>query len=497
MTTRSKIACQSCLGLFVATLLLTNVGCQSLKYWWDNDYRVGPNYAEPIAPVAGAYSESNKLDKSGVIRINSATLADPQWWKTFNDPFLDDLIENVFAQNLTLKQAAWRIEQARALRDIQSTNLLPQQTIGSGAYARNQNNSLGPPVSSNLWSTGFNSSWEIDFWGKIRRNIDASNADLCAAIKDYDYSMVTLAGDVATLYIQILALEERIGLAQQNVTALQGSLRIARDRMDAKVASPLDVAQAESNLYSTQALIPSLELSLRKSLNGLAVLLGIPPSHVSSLGPTGGKLPIIPAQVMVGIPAELVMRRPDIRSAERSMKSQFESIGIAESALYPTFSIVGNLGYQAPEIRDLFTTSGFTGGISPKFSWNILNFGRIKNQVRANEAQFNQLQYDFESRVLKAQEDVENSMFDFIKSHELYLISVENERANVEAARIVNVQFKAGNVDFGRVFVVQANLVQVQDQLVTNKANIALALINTYRSLGGGWEIKSNINGTN
>jgi len=250
------------------------------------------------------------------------------------------------------------------------------------------------------------------------------------------------------------------------------------------------VAQAESNLFATQALVPRLEFSQRQALNALAVLTGIPPGEISYLDESSRGLPELQTHVLVGIPADLVRRRPDIRAAERNLKASFEAIGIAESDLYPSFSIAGNLGYQSAELRDLFSTTGFNGGVGPSFSWNILNFGRIKNQVAANEARVHQLRLDFENRVLVAQQEVETSMYEFIKLHEEYEFNLKNERATREAGRVVLEQFKEGDVDFGRVFVVQSNLVQAQDTLVANRASIALALINTYVSLGGGWEIR-------
>jgi NodT family efflux transporter outer membrane factor (OMF) lipoprotein len=471
------------LTLLVCLGLSASIGCSSLEYWRNNGFKVGPNYCPPTAPVASEFSQQSSPF------IRNAQLLDPQWWLVFNDPDLNVLIESLCEQNLTLKQAAWRIEESRALLAAQTTTLLPQQNFASGAYSRNQNNALGPPVSSDRWSFGYSSAWELDLWGKIRRNIDASQAQLDASVKDYDFALVSLIGDVASLYIQIRSLEERIALAQQNIESFKGSLDVAKAREEEDVASPLDVVQAESNLLLTQASIPRLEFARLQALKSLSVLLGIPPSEINSLG-NAGVLPEIPREVIIGIPAELLTRRPDIRAAERNLKASFEAVGITEAELYPSLSISGNLGYASGEFRDLFSTSAFNGGIGPAFNWNVLNFGRIKQQVRASEARFNQLKLDFENRVLSAQQEVETSMIEFIKTHEEYEFNLANEKATREAARIGLEQYKAGDVDFGRVFVVQSNLVQAQDALVANRASIALALINTYRSLGGGWEFR-------
>ncbi len=488
MVRTKSIARLACVSI-ILIVLAVNTGCQSLRQWRNNGFKVGPNYSEPAVRVADQYSEFASP------RINTAEVVDPNWWSVFDDPVLNELIAHVLQENLSLKQAICRIEEARAIRNIQAANIFPQRNTTTGSYSRNQNNSLGPPVSTNRWNVAFNSSWELDLWGKIRRNITAANANLDSTVKDYDFLVVTLIGDVASLYIQIRSAEERIELAKKNVKSFEGSLRIAKTQKDEGVASPLDVVQAETNLLATQAIIPRLEFIRRQSLNALTVLLGIPPSDITELDGGYGKLPRIPTEVVVGIPAELVTRRPDIRAAERALHASFEAIGIAEAELYPTFSISGNLGYQAPTFRNLFASQSYIAGVTPSFSWNVLNFGRIRNQIKANEAFFQQVQWDFQNRVLQAQQEVETSMFEFIKLHEEYELNAKNEKAAKESARIAVEQFIAGDVDFGRVFVVQSNLVQAQDQLVANRASIALALINTYRSLGGGWEIQSRPNG--
>ena len=469
--------------LLIIAFAVCQAGCSQISQWRDNGFKVGPNYTQPTAPVSESFSQNDSP------LIQNDRVLDPQWWRAFNDQGLNDLVDRVYRENLNLKQATWRIEEARALLAAQKVSLLPQQSQKTGAFSRNQN-IIGFPGTSNQWSRITQSAWELDFWGKFRRGIDAAEAQHSGAIKDYDFALISLIGDVASLYIQIRSLEERIELAKLNVKAFEGSLEIAEARAEEEVASPLDVAQAESNLYLVQALIPQLEFARQQSLKALAVLLAVPPSEIDSLGGEQTGLPEIPLNIVVGVPADLLARRPDIQSAERNLKAAFEQIGITHADLYPSFSISGNLGYASAEFKDLFKSSSFTGSVGPSFSWNVLNFGRIRNQIRANEARFNQLKFQFENLVLAAQQEVETSMIEFIKTKEEYEFNMLNEKSTAEAARIVLEQFKAGDVDFGRVFVVQSNLVQAQDTLVANRAEIAIALINTYRALGGGWEIR-------
>ena len=475
-------------------VLVAAGGCQSLGTWWQNGKRVGPNYGGVNAPVANSFSEvdSPQIDPSSVI--------DAQWWRVFNDPELDFLIERVVQENLSLKAASWRIAEARAQRNIAMANLFPQSQATTGNLTHNQSSTNTDgfntfvPITTTNWSVGFDAAWEVDLWGRIRRSIDAADANLCANVKDYDFILITLIGDVASLYINIRAIDERLELARKNVESQQGSLDIATTRFEGGRTSKLDVVQAESNLAATQALIPQLELAQRQFLNALAVLLAVPPSDIQSLGDQGGKVPEIPPAVIVGIPAELIMRRPDIRASEHRLRAQFEQIGIAEAELYPTFSVSGSLGYQAGKLSDLIESGSYNGVIAPGFRWNILNYGRLRNGVRVEQARVNQLCNDFRNTVLDAQREVEDGIVEFLKNSERYQFDKKNEEANRESVELSIAQYKEGKTDFGRVFVVQSGLVQAQDQLVATKANIALGLVETYKALGGGWEIRQGNN---
>lgn len=467
-------------------------GCQSvfqkLNYWKQNGYRVGPNYATPQAPLAGSFSQL----ESGIVLPDSVD--DSNWWQVFNDPQLNLLIENLKAQNLSLEAACFRIQEARHQRDIVAANLFPQrqQLTGSFAHVQNSRNSANAipgftPLTINDWARSFDASWEIDLWGRIRRSIEAADANVEALVHDRNFAMVSLIGDAASLYIQIRSFDERIELAKKNVGLQEGSLRIAKARFDEGRTSKLDVVQAESNLASTKSLIPQFELARRQSLNALAVLLGMPPSDIMYLSEQPGRIPEVPSEIVVGIPADLICRRPDIRAAERNMAAQFEQIGIAEADLYPTFAISGTLGLQAARLSDLFESASFNGRIAPGFSWNVLNYGRIKNAIRVEKARFEQVKLNFENTVLAAQREVEDGIIEFIKRKEQFEFDVQTTKATEESVELAVASFKEGKTDFGRVFVVQTNLVTSQDQLVTTKASIAVGLINTFRALGGGW----------
>ena len=484
------------LGLIV-WLVVFSAGCQSLDYWKRNGFRVGPNYVTPQkAPLAEQFCQLDSF------KVNVSETVDTQWWNVFNDPNLNLVIEALCSQNLSLQAACYRIREARHQRNIAAANLLPQSQQATGSYVHNQsslnsgNAVPGIPITTDNWSVGFDVGWELDLWGRIRRSIDAADANVEAVIHDRNFAMISLIAEAASLYINICAFDERIELAKKNVELQVGSLNIAKARFDEGRTSKLDVTQAESNLAATRSLIPQLELGRRQSLNALSILLGIPPSDVPCLTSTTGRIPEIPPHVIVGIPADLVCRRPDIRSAERNMKAQFEQIGIAEAELYPTFSIAGTLGWQAAKLSDLIQSGSFNGSIAPGFRWNILNYGRLQEAICVEEARFKQIQLDFQNQVLSAQREVEDGIIEFVKRNEQYQHDLDTTEANEEAVELAIASFKEGKTDFGRVFVVQTNLVNAQDRLVSTRAAIALALVDTYRALGGGWEVACGQNGT-
>ena len=488
----SNLPCRLILAIALTAFVGALAGCQSvnqkLDYWKQNGHRVGPNYTTPSAPLSESFSQ---LD-SGI--VSSASAFDTNWWQVFDDPELNLLIENLQQQNLSLKAACYRVKEARHLRSIAAANLFPQSQQATGSYShtqtsRNSGSSFpGTPLTIDDWSSSFDVGWEVDLWGRIRRSIEAADASLEATIHDRNFVMVSLIGDTASLYVQIRSFDERIELAKKNVELQEGSLNVAKLRFEEGRTSKLDVVQAESNLASTKSLIPQFELARRQLLNALSALLGQPPSDVPHLSDQPGTIPLVPLEVIVGIPAELIGRRPDIRAAERNMAAQFEQIGIAEADLYPTFAISGTLGLQAARMSNLFDSGSFNGTIAPGFSWNILNYGRLKNAICVEEARFKQIQLDFESSVLSAQREVEDGIIEFIKRKEQYVFDLQIAEANKESVELAIASFKEGKTDFGRVFVVQTELVASQDRLVETRASIALAVISTYRALGGGWE---------
>jgi NodT family efflux transporter outer membrane factor (OMF) lipoprotein len=478
----------------VLALSLLACGCTTLREWLHNGFKVGPNYGRPPAAVAADWIDGTDP------RVRKQTEDLGRWWTVFNDPNLDNLICFAAQQNLQLREAAFRVLQARAQLGIDTGELFPQTQTLTGNIARTARSAATPgggvgPRGFGQFNLAFNLAWELDVWGRFRRLIESDRATLDATIEDYDAVMVTLLGDVAADYTQIRTLEQRIKYAKQNVELQKETLSLVEVKLKAGVlgVTLIDVDQARSILGQTQAQIPELEIQLRQTTNALCVLLGVPPEDLQTkLGE--GRIPPTPVDVAVGIPADLLRRRPDVRRAERQAAAQSARIGVAEAELYPHLSLNGTLGLAAAGIGPLFTPPAMTGTIGGAFTWNVLNYGRIRNNVRLQDARFQELIAGYQQQVLIASEEVENGLVQFLKAQERAKLQATSVEASERAVRTILAQYRAGiaGLDMTRVTLLQQNLVQQQDTLAQSQGEIALALIQMYRALGGGWEIRIN-----
>jgi NodT family efflux transporter outer membrane factor (OMF) lipoprotein len=473
------------LGLLAVPLC----GCTPLGQYIRNGFKVGPNYQEPPAPVATHWIDV--ADKR--VRSESDDLS--QWWTVFNDSVLDSLVCYAYRQNLTLQQAGFKVLTARAQRNMAIGNLFPQTQDATGDYQRiaaskeTANRSFIQQRFYSQWDFAFSLAWELDFWGRFRRAVESAEDTLEASVYDYDAVLVTLLGDVATAYVQIRTLDEQIKLTRANIALQRATLTIAQARFKGGTATQLDVDQAQSNLSQTESQVPQLEIQLRQANNQLAILLGIPPEDLLPRLGTAA-IPTAPVDVAVGIPADLLRRRPDVRRAERQAAAQSAQIGIAESDFYPHISLNGTFGYSAQFFSRLWRPTAFEGSFGPQFRWDILNYGRILNNVRAQDANFQALILAYQSTVLTAGQEVENGLAQFLKSQEQVKFLAESVKAAESAVKIALAQYKGGTIDFNRVALVQQNLVLQQNLLAQAQGNIALGLIQVYRALGGGWQIR-------
>ncbi|HLK12398.1 MAG TPA: efflux transporter outer membrane subunit [Candidatus Binatia bacterium] len=459
-------------------LLLVGSGCM-----------VGPNYVRPATPVAATWLEAGEA----AVR---ATPADGlRWWAAFGDPTLTRLVETAYAQNLTLRTAGVRVLEAQARRAIAIGGLFPQTQEVTGAYTRTllSANGVIPPFFGrgfDNWQAGFDASWELDLWGKLRRGVEAADADLLGAVAGYDDVLVSLLAEVATTYVGVRVDDERLAVARDNVRAQRDGLRIARVRWEAGGTSELDVQQATTLLRDTQATIPALEIERRRAVDSLCVLLGGPPQDLGELLGGPGHVPEVPATVTVGIPAELLRRRPDVRSAELAAAAQSARIGVAVADLLPAFELTGSVGLSAQDAAKFFEGRSFQAMAGPTFTWPVLNYGRLVGNVRLQDATFHELALAYASAVLLAQQEVEDALVGYLRGTARVRRLTESVAAADRAVELALVQYREGATDYTAVLNAQQAKLKEEDLLASTRGSVALSVIALYKALGGGWEIR-------
>ena len=457
-------------------LALSTAGCTML----------GPDYEQPAAPV-----ETNWLEYEDPLLDETLPLV-PEWWENaFTDPVLDQLVTIALQDNLTLRSAGLRIMQARQQLAIAIGNQYPQQQDASGSAQRARSNERTDEV----YDLGFNVSWEADVWGRFRRQIESASAALDASLASYDGVTISLIADVAQTYLLIRTNQKRLDVARYNVGLQTESLRITTAKHEAGETSALDVDQAQTLLYNTIAAVSGFETSVQQFTNSLAVLLGRPPQDLSGLLGATQPIPTVAPEIAVGMPQDLIRRRPDIRVAERQLAAQSAQIGFAITDLYPSFGLGGSIGTTADtrggqDYDDLFTSDTSRYSLAGGFNWNVLNYGRLRSNVRLQDAFFQQLLEDYRQTVLQAQADVENSIIAYIKSQDQLKAFKSAADAAQRAADISTLQYQDGLVNYNTVITTLNSLATQQDQLALTQGNVATSLVDVYRALGGGWELR-------
>lgn len=485
MFTSDLIALRRILGFLRSrTLLLLALlaasGCQ-----------VGPNYRPPAVTLAKSWLDGEKP------RLRGTPPDTLFWWTSFDDPVLNDLVEKAQQQNLTLRHAGTRILEARAVLGGVRGKLGPQEqaALGGLRHTHISHNSPNQAIASILqrndfdqWTVGVGAAWELDFWGQYRRGVTAASADVDAAFEHREDVAVMLLAETAHTYLQLRTLEYRLELARQNVAIQEETLQITEERARVGSGTKLDALQAKSNLRETQALVPTLEALHRISSNRLCILLGLPPHDLSSRIGRTAKIPRPPAELAVGVPADLLRRRPDIRRAERELAAQSERIGIATAEFYPHLSISGNVGLDALDLSKLYSPRSWAAVAGPSFRWNILNYGRIQSGVRLQEARFQSLLLAYQNVVLNADEEAENAITRYLATHERVALL----ESGVEAARLSVDEsleaYRLGVMDYQRVFLLQTQLVVKQDDLAVAQGELSQSLVAVYKAMGGGWQ---------
>ena len=471
-------------------LLLTLCGCAAPM-----------KYKRPEVKLNSSWTQ-NAAD-SGV-SVRSVTEAG--WWTAFQDPTLDELIRLAHSQNLELRSTGLRIYQARAQLAIAVGRQYPQvQAAFASASAvrisENAANNFGANQHFGDYQLGFDADWEVDFWGRFRGEVEAAGNEYMASAADYADAIVSLTAEVGRTYTVLRTFEVLVELAKTNTEVQEEGLRIAQARFKFGATSELDVAQATTLLESTRSSIPRFELGRQQAENALATLLGQPPGSLTALLARNSGIPVAPGDVAMTMPAELLRRRPDVRATELFAAAQGARIGVAKADLYPRFSLFGQLGFQTSsgggaqsnhaEFSDLFDGGSFFYLVGPRIFWPFWNYGRIRNNIRLQDARFQQLLVDYQDSVLKAAQEVEDGLVGYVKSKEATVFSERAAEAAQKSVDLSMVQYREGAVDYQRVLDAQRSLLEEENALAQSHSAITTNLISLYKALGGGWEVRA------
>lgn len=451
---------------------------------------VGPDYRPPQPVTPDTWHE---LPATGV-RVESPDAPSlAAWWTTLNDPQLNQFIERALAENKTVKQAYARVVQARAQRAIAGSGFWPSigaSTSASRSESESNFNESGEVVSTvgESYSAGVSASWELDLFGGQRRSYESAAAQLAATEADLRDVLVILLGDVALSYVGVRTAQSRLDFAERNLESQREALDITRWRAEAGLTTVLDVEQANSSYEQTRAQIPTLESSLVQSMNRLAVLTGQTPGALEAALQDRKPIPVAPVDIVAGVPADVLRRRPDIRSAERQLAAQTAEVGVATAALYPSLSLSGSISWQSLTASDLL--DGFRNDRSGlTLSLPLFNGGALRQRIRVQNAIVDQALAAYEATVLAVYEEVENALDAWTseqRRHEALVQAVGSAR---RAAELALVQYNSGLVDFQTVLTADRQLISLEDSLAVSDGETTANLIRLYRALGGGWSV--------
>ncbi|CAG0959729.1 Outer membrane protein OprM [Phycisphaerales bacterium] len=456
--------------------------------------RVGPDYQQRQAKAPDAYSSLTDPDASlGVKPVAGA--ADPAalaaWWGVFGDTTLDSLVSRAVEGNLDLRLARARVREARALRGVADSTVLPT-VDASGGVTRSQRsgtvrNSFGSDDATTLWDVGLDASWEIDVFGGKRRGIEAAQGDLEAAVEDQRAVLVTLAAEVARNYNELRGFQRRIVVTEQTIRAAQETLELTESRSRAGLSAEIETEQSRAQLATRQSQLPSLRSAAHAAAFRLSVLLGQSPGALLAELDQAGTIPKPPAEIPVGLPSELLTRRPDVRRAERQLAAATARIGVEESELYPKFTLTGALGLQSGELASLPDTSSRAWSIGPTVRWRLFDRRAIHQRIAAADARAEQALIAYDQTMLTSLEEVENALTGLVEEQARWKRLDEAVTASRRAVNLANERYRSGIGDFLTVLVNQRELYDREDQLVQSEASVTRNVIALYKALGGGW----------
>jgi multidrug efflux system outer membrane protein len=462
---------QSLVALFLVVVL---PGC----------FTVGPDFKSPDIAAPDLWTSNLRRGLSAA-EPEAQMLA--HWWTTFGDPDLSNLVERSIAGNLDLKIALARIREGRARRGIAEAGLFPSVDLGGSATVGRSSEETGSGLHRELYRAGFDATWEVDVFGGVRRSIEAAQGDLEASVADYQDVLVSLLAEVALNYIEARTFQTQLQIAEENLKAQAETLQLVEWRFAAGLVSSLDVEQAKANLENTRSQLPRLRSNIEAAKNRLAILLGIFPGMLEAQLTAKRPIPEAPLEVAVGVPAETLRRRPDVRRAERQLAAQTARIGVATADLYPKFSLPGSIGLEALSTNHLFSTASRVWSLVGGFAWTVFKGGAIRQNIEVQNALQEQFLQQYETTILIALEDVENSLTAFAEEQERRDALMEANQAAQRAAELARDQYASGLIDFQTVLDAERTVLSSQDQVAQSQGQVTANLISLYKALGGGW----------
>lgn len=440
---------------------------------------VGPDYVRP--ETWGPPTWHTEL-KGGL----SGGEMDPQWWATFNDPDLSSLINRAVSGNLDLKKALARVREARARRGIAKAGLFPTLDAAGSATWSYTSKDTGTGKTSELYNTSFDAGWELDIFGGVRRSVEAATGDLQASEEDLRNVLVSLLAEVALNYIDVRTSQARIAVAEANLETQSETYQLTQWRYEAGLSDELAVQQARYNLENTRSLIPALRTGLEEAMNRIAVLLGEQPGNEHTELEKRGTIPVTPLKVAVGVPADLLRRRPDVRQAERQLAAQTARIGVATADFYPKLTLNGSVGLETLSLSNL-SSGGLTVSGGPQITWAIFKGGAIRQNIEVQSALQEQALIQYEATILGALEEVENALVAYAEVQQRRQSLSEATQAAQKAVELAQHKYQAGLTDFNNVLDAERSLLSFQEQLTQSEGTVTSNLIRLYKALGGGW----------
>jgi len=466
---------KSSLAALLAGSLIVLPGCM----------KVGPDY-EPPATQDALEIDVNTGEYLGILPERADIT---NWWKVFNDPLLSSLVNEAVAGNYDLRIAISRVTEARAQLGITSSDYLPT-VDGNASAIRAQNSEALTGVSQDAhdeYGLSLDATWEIDFFGRVARSVEAATADYQATEEDRNTILITLCADVARVYFTVRTLQSRVSTTKRNIEAQAKIVTMTKDRFEAGLANAMEVSQAIRTLSTSQATLPPLRISLQENLSSLSVLLGQEPGKLLARLTPPQEVPMPPAEVAIGIPAEQIRKRPDVRAAERRLAAQAARIGVATADLYPTFFLNGSMGTVAINSGDLFTSSASAYSFGPGVKLNIFNRGRTRDLIKVEDARTEQALAAYEKSLFVAVKDIEDSL---VAYHEQQLQMVYLDEALAAAKDTMEKAeylYYTGLIDFQNVLDAERALLATENDWEQGRGNTSIFLARLYKSLAGGW----------